>query len=83
MTGMERLIQELEEKDRQCIQKRMSAIIKVKKPNHNVYPKSCVRCRDKLEFKYDIEYSPDWYTYMCVKCMEEHAKRFGHEIEEK
>ena len=55
--------------------------MKVKKPLFNHTKASCLFCTGKNN-KQTTEFSPDWYSYMCVDCMHEHAKRWGHEFEE-
>ena len=54
--------------------------LKVKKPLFNHTSASCVICTQKHD-KEKTQFSPDWFTYMCVECMNEHAKRWGFEFE--
>ena len=52
----------------------------MKKPLFNHSKESCILCLEKFD-RNKIEFGPDWFSYMCVECMEEHAKRWGIEFE--
>ncbi len=54
---------------------------KVKRPLFNHTKIACLICRDKNFDKESTELSPDWYSYLCVDCMNEHNKLWNREFE--
>lgn len=52
----------------------------IKRPLLNQTKESCIFCLEKFD-KNTVECGQYWFSYMCVECMEEHAKRWGIEFE--
>lgn len=44
-------------------------------PLFNHTKESCVICNGKHDEE-TTEFSPDWYTYMCVECMHKHILKW-------
>ena len=52
----------------------------MKRPLFNHTKSSCLICLQKND-AYEVEYSPDWFSYFCVECMEAYAKKWGIEFD--
>ncbi len=59
----------------------------MKRPLYNKPKESCVACSEKRNLEglenIFVEYSPDWFTYMCIDCMEKQSEMQGIVFDER